>query len=91
LTTWYAGQVAEDAVYEEDTGMQDEKNYRTFFLPFEEALQKVNGSEQRVLNYVWRIYRDTIRHCHALQEREKQQGITEEHGEPLRVPDVRPH
>lgn len=44
LTFWYIGQIPEDAVWEANTGMSDEKGYRARLLTREEAWQKLQGT-----------------------------------------------
>ncbi|KIM41860.1 hypothetical protein M413DRAFT_445070 [Hebeloma cylindrosporum] len=64
LTTWYVGQIPEDAVAETGTGMPDEQNYQSHLLSFEEAFEKVWGSERRALRYAWQVYCWTYQHFH---------------------------
>lgn len=52
-TFWYAGSLPEDAVREEDTGMDDEKSYVGTLLPVEDALKKLHDPENYV---VWFTY-----------------------------------
>ncbi|KDR78272.1 hypothetical protein GALMADRAFT_119291 [Galerina marginata CBS 339.88] len=72
LTTWYVGEIPEDAVPEIGTGMPDEQSYRSYLFPFDEALQKVYGTELRVLRYAWDVYLDTARLYEEAQRLEDQ-------------------
>lgn len=39
--------------------MEDEQNYETFLLDFDEAMDKVFGSEKYVLHYAWNLFCQT--------------------------------
>ncbi|KAF9529150.1 hypothetical protein CPB83DRAFT_813005 [Crepidotus variabilis] len=56
LTFWYAGEIPENAVPQEDTGMSDEQNYETFLLDFDEAMDRIFGAEKYVVQYVWNMF-----------------------------------
>ncbi|KAF8970681.1 hypothetical protein BDZ97DRAFT_1790492 [Flammula alnicola] len=86
LTTWYAGQIPEDAVPETGTGMPDEQNYQSHLLPFDEALKMVWGAEERVLRYVWAVYLDTLRTLES-QRQQEQAGEQDQQLESLPVPE----
>jgi ADP-ribose pyrophosphatase YjhB (NUDIX family) len=77
LTTWYVGQIPEDAVREVGTGMPDEQNYESHLLPYEEALQRVWGSEKMTLRYAWAVYCNTLQQlCEVENERSQQEQTT---------------
>ncbi|GBE86932.1 hypothetical protein SCP_1001760 [Sparassis crispa] len=44
LTFWYVGQIPDGAVPELNTGMPDEKNYKSYLLTFDEALHVTQGN-----------------------------------------------
>lgn len=60
LTTWYVGRIDENAVRQEGTGMPDEQNYESHLLSIEDALNRVSGGEEKVLQYAWEIYVFTL-------------------------------
>jgi len=66
LTSWYVGQIAEDAVAQQGTGMPNEQNYRSHLLSIEDAMDHVFSGEQKVLQYAWELY------CFTLNELEKE-------------------
>ncbi|KAG6883633.1 hypothetical protein C0993_004985 [Termitomyces sp. T159_Od127] len=60
MTFWYAGQIPPDAVHETGTGMPDEQTYTSYIVTYEEAMNRLQGLERRVLRYVWTIYLYTL-------------------------------
>lgn len=64
LTFWYVGQIPEDAVHEENTGMPDEKNYTSYLLGLDDALEKLRStggtSEAVVLHMAYARWEATI-------------------------------
>ncbi|KAH9487227.1 Diadenosine hexaphosphate hydrolase [Psilocybe cubensis] len=61
LTSWFVGQIPEDAAVDTSRErMPSEENFQTHLLSYEEAMQKVNGSEIDVLQYAWDIYQKTL-------------------------------
>jgi hypothetical protein len=44
--------------------MPDEQNYEPHLLSYEEAFQRVWGSERMALRYAWEVYCDTIDYLH---------------------------
>ena len=46
--------------------MENEQNYRSHLLSFEDAINYVSGAERKVLRYAWELY------CFTLTELEKQ-------------------
>jgi len=83
LTTWYIGQIPDDAVREEGTGQLDEENYVSHLLTYEEAMKKVWGSERDVLRYAWAIFLRTLEIEDALA---KEAAATEEEKDRLKDP-----
>jgi len=69
LTSWYVGQIPADAIYRPNTGMSNEKTYSSHLFTFDEAMQKLHGSQKRVLEYVWDVYR----HTRNVQEERRQE------------------
>ncbi|KAJ7607353.1 NUDIX hydrolase domain-like protein [Roridomyces roridus] len=61
LTFWYLGQIPEDAVHEEGTGMPDEVNYETHLVSPEEAMHRLFKDEARVVQYAWALYRHSLK------------------------------
>ncbi|KAF8900424.1 hypothetical protein CPB84DRAFT_1815380 [Gymnopilus junonius] len=61
LTTWYVGEIPEDAVHETGTGMPDEQNFQSDLLTYEQASKCVCGQENLVLQYAWNTYCNTLR------------------------------
>ncbi|PPQ95772.1 hypothetical protein CVT26_015912 [Gymnopilus dilepis] len=60
LTSWYVGEILEDAIPETGTGMPNEQHYRSELLTYEEALQRAFGQELMILKYAWTIYQSTL-------------------------------
>ncbi|KAG6876565.1 hypothetical protein C0993_002273 [Termitomyces sp. T159_Od127] len=62
MTSWYAGQIPlpPDAVHETGTGMPDEQTYTSYIVTYEEAMNRLQGLERRVLRYVWTTYLYTL-------------------------------
>ncbi|KAJ7153450.1 hypothetical protein C8R43DRAFT_1001986 [Mycena crocata] len=60
LTFWYVGQIPEDAVREEGTGMPDEVNYETHLLDVRDALPKLGRDEALVVEYASELYHRTL-------------------------------
>ncbi|KAF9458694.1 hypothetical protein BDZ94DRAFT_1270016 [Collybia nuda] len=72
LTTWYVGQIPEDAEYRPDTGMPDEQNFESYLLTYEEAMERLDNPYRDVLQYVWAIYTHTLYLDHLDETRELQ-------------------
>jgi len=73
LTSWYVGRIAENAISQPGTGMPDEQDYESYLVSFEDAWRHLFGTERKVLEYAWTLYRYTLR---KLSERETGQGLT---------------
>lgn len=72
LTSWYVGQIPEDAIYKPGTGMSNEQTYTSHLLTFGEAMAKLYGAEKRVLQYAWDVYHHTIK-LEKMRRRERQE------------------
>jgi hypothetical protein len=57
-------------VREEDTGMENEKHYESYLMPYDEAIKCVFGQEIPVLNYVWACWLKTKEERAKLLEKE---------------------
>ncbi|KAJ3559700.1 hypothetical protein NM688_g187 [Phlebia brevispora] len=63
LTFWYVGQISDDAVYEEDTGMPDEKSYKSYLLDIHTAVNRLSqysGPESRIVEVAYASWKETI-------------------------------
>ncbi|PPQ80336.1 hypothetical protein CVT25_003619 [Psilocybe cyanescens] len=60
LTSWFVGQMLEDAKCETGTRMPDEQHFETHLLSYDEVMKRIWGSEINVLQYVWAIYQHTL-------------------------------
>ncbi|KAJ7146200.1 NUDIX hydrolase domain-like protein [Mycena epipterygia] len=67
LTFWYVGQIPEDAVREEGTGMPDEVNYETHLVDVHDAVKMLFRDEARVVNYAWTLFEQTCKQKEALE------------------------
>ncbi|KAJ6554475.1 NUDIX hydrolase domain-like protein [Mycena capillaripes] len=56
LSFWYVGQIPEDAVREEGTGMPDEVNYEAHLMDVKEALEVLHTDEARIVDYAWHTF-----------------------------------
>ncbi|KAK7055501.1 Nudix hydrolase domain-containing protein [Favolaschia claudopus] len=56
LTFWYVGQIPEDAVREENTGMPDEVNFVTHLVDVNEALKLLCAEEALIVHYAWKLF-----------------------------------
>lgn len=52
FTHWYVGLIPENAPHTMNTGMKDEKGFKTHLLPLEEAYELVGDVEKKLLAYV---------------------------------------
>ncbi|KAM6493105.1 NUDIX hydrolase domain-like protein [Amanita muscaria] len=59
LTSWYVGQIPENAVRESGTGMPDEQDYQSYIVSVEDALKLLDPTEATVLCYAWALYQFT--------------------------------
>ncbi|KAG5641714.1 hypothetical protein DXG03_004401 [Asterophora parasitica] len=66
LTSWWIGQIPENAVHTKNTGMPDEQTYTSHLCTYEQAMGLVFGSERDVLRYAWAVY------VHTLETQERQ-------------------
>jgi hypothetical protein len=83
---WYAASLPQDAVREENTGMDDEKSYVGKLLPYEEALRVLRDPENFV---VWFAYKQRSRTREAIEDQPKSQGSAKEDAsEPINRPSV---
>ena len=48
-----------------DTGMEDEKHFVSQLVTFEEALEKLEASEDLVVDYAWNLYMHTLNQATA--------------------------
>ena len=56
--------------------MAHEKNYRSYLLPYEEAIQRVSTLEKKVLHYTWDIYIRTINLLlEEFEEEQRKNGV----------------
>ncbi|KAJ6625948.1 hypothetical protein B0H10DRAFT_1782148 [Mycena sp. CBHHK59/15] len=62
ITSWYVGQIPEDAVREEGTGMPDELNYETHLLFRKDAEGKLCEEENRILCYALKLFLNVCSH-----------------------------
>ncbi|KAF9451354.1 hypothetical protein P691DRAFT_699568 [Macrolepiota fuliginosa MF-IS2] len=80
LTSWYIGQIEDDAIPEKGTGMADEENYVSHLLTYEEAMKRLWDSERDVVSYAWAVFLRTLEIEKALAEEvkreERNQGAT---------------
>jgi hypothetical protein len=53
--------------------MPDEQNYESHLLSYEEALQRVWGSERMALQYAWAVYCNTLEQLYELENEKRQQ------------------
>ncbi|KXN92528.1 hypothetical protein AN958_05383 [Leucoagaricus sp. SymC.cos] len=60
FTSWYIGQIPDDAIPERGTGMADEVNYVSHLVTYDEAIKRVWGAEQDVLRFAWAIFLRTV-------------------------------
>ncbi|KAF9006026.1 NUDIX hydrolase domain-like protein [Cyathus striatus] len=60
MTSWYLGQIAEDAIPVEGTRMPEEQHFETHLLSIEDALKKVYQDEVPVVTYAWDVYIKTM-------------------------------
>jgi len=61
LTFWYVGQVASDAIREENTGMPDEQEYVGHLVTYEEALHHLKDDyERHVVDVAWQTWKHTV-------------------------------
>ncbi|KAJ7271075.1 hypothetical protein C8J57DRAFT_1320612 [Mycena rebaudengoi] len=61
LTSWFVGQIPEDAVRQEGTGMPDEVNYEAYLLDVDDAILKLRShSEAKVVDYAWALFEYTL-------------------------------
>ncbi|EKM52371.1 uncharacterized protein PHACADRAFT_61964, partial [Phanerochaete carnosa HHB-10118-sp] len=62
FVSWYIGQIPEDAIWEANTGMADEKGYRAYLLTREEARQKLRGTlAERLVERAYQLLEGSIR------------------------------
>jgi hypothetical protein len=81
---WYAASLPQDAVREENTGMDDEKSYVGKLLPYEEALRVLHDPESFV---VWFAYNQRSQTREAIEAEQKSQGSPKEDAsEPVNRP-----
>lgn len=53
--------------------MPDEQNYETHLLSYEEASQRVWGSERMALRYAWEVYCNTLDYFYQQAQQEPTQ------------------
>ncbi|KAH9477111.1 Diadenosine hexaphosphate hydrolase [Psilocybe cubensis] len=71
LTSWFVGQIPEDAVCESGTRMPDEDHFTTHLLSYEEVRNLIWGTEVKLFDYVWAVYQHTKT---ILQQEESQRA-----------------
>jgi len=64
ITFYYVGQILNDAVREEKTGMPNELSYVSHLLTIEEALQKLtqvgNDVQRHIVDIAWKTWKKTL-------------------------------
>ncbi|KAE9391161.1 hypothetical protein BT96DRAFT_318236 [Gymnopus androsaceus JB14] len=65
--SWFMGQIEENAIHHENTGMPDEQNYKSYIVTFEEALACLPKPEANVVRYAQHVW---TAHLEYLRERE---------------------
>ncbi|THH19163.1 hypothetical protein EW146_g1947 [Bondarzewia mesenterica] len=80
LAFYYVGQIAPDAVREENTGMPDEKFYVGKLFSIHEALQRLPKTEALITEIAYQLWEETVRLQAEEQEREKQKAETRRRG-----------
>ncbi|TFK71203.1 hypothetical protein BDN72DRAFT_765338, partial [Pluteus cervinus] len=60
LTLWYVGEIPEDAVREENTGMPDELHFVSHLVTVEEARERLHPSQSVIVDYAWAVYAHTL-------------------------------
>lgn len=63
LTFWYVGEISENAVREEHTGMEDEQHYVSYLLSPAEALQRLGRTsvQGKIVEVAWILFNQTYR------------------------------
>ncbi|KDQ55963.1 hypothetical protein JAAARDRAFT_195208 [Jaapia argillacea MUCL 33604] len=84
ITFWYVGQIPEDAVREEDTGMSDEKHYTSHLLSVEEVIERLSDPyEATIVDRAWQSWTRT--RDYEASKPEPQSNIDTEGGSSTRI------
>ncbi|KAF7369806.1 Nudix hydrolase domain-containing protein [Mycena venus] len=87
LTFWqvcrYVGQIPEDAVREEGTGMPDEVNYEAHLMDVNDAMKHLFHDEAHIVKYAWELFDWTRR----IMEKERNKQNASESVAPPAQPD----
>ncbi|KAF5375430.1 hypothetical protein D9615_007919 [Tricholomella constricta] len=86
LTSWYIGQIPEDAVHTRGTGMPNEQTYTSHLCTYEEAMELVYSGQRNVLRYAWAVYTHTL----EIQENQRYQDQPSASNSPKDTPNQAP-
>ncbi|CAL1694445.1 unnamed protein product [Somion occarium] len=80
FTFWYVGQIADDAVREENTGMPDEQHYVSHLLDWKDALALLADYplERKVMSMARRLWYQTLHIERQLAEQESQRVVDDQ-------------
>ncbi|KAF5381497.1 hypothetical protein D9757_008173 [Collybiopsis confluens] len=76
--SWFVGQIPENPVHYEGTGMPDEQNYKSVIVTFDEALRYLGEGERAVVRYARYAYEC---HLQVVQQLERERSEREREAE----------